>query len=217
MASIANVSTTLIVVLLSMAATLGSCIRQSVSEPLACAAVDGATARKGQPYPLCKCPRYFEKVFCESMIVGDRKFNLTQVLLFPGCYAPYCARKADPERTTTTTSTTTTTTTGPTIIDFGDSKVETTTSTTTTTTTGPTIIDFGDSKVKTIEGELFKCCCRSEVLSKPQESTSIVCELVAGGNTGCGQLKGRGYHSWNNMPSQYKGLKNFHECAIPPS
>eukprot|EP00404_Azadinium_spinosum_P005430 CAMPEP_0180482292 /NCGR_PEP_ID=MMETSP1036_2-20121128/34818_1 /TAXON_ID=632150 /ORGANISM="Azadinium spinosum, Strain 3D9" /LENGTH=46 /DNA_ID= /DNA_START= /DNA_END= /DNA_ORIENTATION= len=45
-------------------------------------------------------------------------------------------------------------------------------------TLGTEIIDFGDSKSKIIDGDVFKCCCRSEVLSKPEESTKIVCELV---------------------------------------
>mmetsp|Transcript_42715 Transcript_42715/g.91050 ORF Transcript_42715/g.91050 Transcript_42715/m.91050 type:complete len:209 (+) Transcript_42715:73-699(+) len=208
MANTARVSTTFIMVLLSTA-TLVSCARLSVSDNLAvedtCGAVDGAQARKSEP-SLCKCS-YKEKVFCEADAVAERKFNLTEVLDTPGCYAPYCAVEADPARSTTSTTTTTTTTT-----------TEPTTTTTTTTMAGPTIIDFGDSKLKIIDGGAFKCCCRSEVLSKPGESTKIVCELVeAPEDVGCRQLKGPGYHSWNNMGTKYEGLEHFNECAIPPS
>lgn len=120
----------------------------------------------------------------------------------------------------------------------------TSTFTTTVTTTkkpGPTIVNFDGSQYKKIDGQWTKCCCRSDVLSKPKESSKVVCELmsVKHGQTlsntlgyhelppdfepadhewvGCKQLKGAGYHSWNNMGAKYKELDYFNECAIPAS
>mmetsp|Transcript_81074 Transcript_81074/g.164204 ORF Transcript_81074/g.164204 Transcript_81074/m.164204 type:complete len:262 (-) Transcript_81074:52-837(-) len=113
--------------------------------------------------------------------------------------------------------------------------------TTTTTTPAPTVIDFGADQYKLIDGQWNKCCCRSDIQSKPEESTKIVCDLAPVPNSttpqlsgaghmlydsgvygpghkwvGCKQLRGPGYHSWNNMGRKYEELEHFNECVIHP-
>lgn len=89
------------------------------------------------------------------------------------------------------------------------------------TTVSTTMIDmnFGSMEVKEIKGELNKCCCRSDILSNPEDSEKIVCELSPvqrswGSYPGCKSLRGPGYHSFNNMGEKYAGLENYNVCAI---
>jgi len=76
------------------------------------------------------------------------------------------------------------------------------------------IVNMRDSPWKKIHGEYHKCCCRSNILNKPDESTAILCEMSIVHRSdipwvGCGQLKGRGYHAFNNMGKRYQHLPFF--------
>jgi len=73
---------------------------------------------------------------------------------------------------------------------------------------------------KSDNGHSYLCCCQSAETTDP----SIKCELVDTKTTpvykyksGCGGLKGDGFHSWSSMAtiSKYSSFKNVGKCVVP--
>lgn len=75
-------------------------------------------------------------------------------------------------------------------------------------------VDFEGRGTKVLHGVVSKCCCSSEVPGEPHNSGRILCRLWQDSD-GCRQLVGKHYHSWNNMPSKYSGLRNYGRCVVP--
>lgn len=141
-------------------------------------------------------------------------------------------RTTEPSPTTGTTSTLKTAATS--TLTFATITTTTIVTTTTTTLKGRTteqteqqlvFYDFRGQKKSIIKGIDYRCCCRSNVLGLPRESDHVYCELAIQHTTdavrqllhwesGCKQLVGPSYHSWNNMPWKYNKLAHYGTCAV---
>lgn len=79
------------------------------------------------------------------------------------------------------------------------------------------IVDMQDEKVRVFKSGPHKCCCSSDNVSDPEGSTEVTCSLIpVDTEIGCKQLRGPGFHSWNNMPYKYSELTNYGRCALHP-
>lgn len=74
-----------------------------------------------------------------------------------------------------------------------------------------------DKKERTVDGTTYTCCCSVENNNLRCEVLDVNSPKEISWKSGCGGLKGNGWHSYNNMGKKYSTVTKIGKCLVETS